>query len=47
MTNDDDHIERAPTETGDIDLTQLGAPQQAWWRVRAARTRSSAALDTG
>jgi hypothetical protein len=46
MTNDDDHIERAPTETRDIDLTQLGAPQQVRRRVGAAYQRSPAALVT-
>jgi hypothetical protein len=40
-------IERAPIGGSDVDVKQLGAPQQAWWRVRAAHTRSSAALDTG
>ena len=40
-------IERAPIGGSDVDVKQLGAPQQAWWRLRAAHTRLPAALDTG
>ena len=40
-------IERAPIGGSDVDVKQLGAPQQASWRVGAVHPRSPAALDTG